>query len=230
MIKYYPTVLLSGLGDPSHIKELRALAESVGGSLLTVVPPGTRHVLGADGIDLTAYIDWESCIEACRRSAVHGGRVFVREPQIRYERLANVIRSLELRVVALDTDVSYDDDPSWIVERIELAQQRVAIEYYIVDLFTGVEASWDFFIHETRPEEFGPEDLRDLCARFPILLTADVSDANVLDIASFPGARGLLLTCDELRPTYPADRHAVSFEAIRGLLRRLWNGRTVEPG
>lgn len=226
MIQPEPVILLTGVADEAHADELLAMAARAGQSLVLAASPvtGGRPALpGASCLDLTSYLDFDECTAVCRASARRGQLVLVREPQLRGTGLSDVVRDLGLPCVALDSDVSYDTDPSWVTGRIEDVMSACTLSHYAIDMFTDVQESWGFLMNEMRPDELSPSDLKDICERFPILLSADITEENVVNVASFPGVRGVFLTCDETQPFYSVDRHVMSFEDIRRCLRVLLN-------
>lgn len=219
-----PTILVAGLADPAHAADLQRMADEARRVIVLAAPlqvSGGR-LAGATALDFTSYLEWEPVLEACRASARPGDLVLFREHQLRHEATAEAVRTLGLRAVALDADVSHDDVPARIAARIESLQKSTTMEAYALDLFTDVHASWDYFQREAGPDALGPAALRKIGERFPLVLSADVSAANIRQVASFPGVRGILLTCDEVAPSYPAHRHVSSFESISAALHALW--------
>ncbi|APR85496.1 Hypothetical protein A7982_10845 [Minicystis rosea] len=219
-----PIIIIAGLADAAHVADLQRMADHVQRTIVLAAPPveASGRLPGTNALDFTSHLEWEPVIEACRNVAKQGDLALFREHQLRHEGTAEVVRALGLRCIALDADVGYDDDPAWVTSRIESLQKSVAVEAYAIDLFTDVAASWDFF-QETRPDELGPADIREIGERFPLVLSADLNEANVRQVMSFPTLRGLLMTCNEVEPWYPAHRHVMPYELIRSVLRVIWN-------
>ncbi|AUX38548.1 uncharacterized protein SOCE836_107950 [Sorangium cellulosum] len=87
------------------------------------------------------------------------------------------------------------------------------VEWFVLDLFCDVEDSWNV-LRCAADDEFGPSDLQQLCDQFPVVLSADIKQENLVEIASFSGACGVLLACDELKPVLPPERHTLPFGAV----------------
>jgi hypothetical protein len=211
--------LVAGLADATHVAALQRDVASFERQVTMAlsVPEASRMTLETSCVDLTAHVAAEDVVSACRRWVSSGMLVLVRDHQLGMPSVVDVMNDLGLRAVVLDGTVSYDTDPSWVVAAMEAAASRVSVAYHALDLFCDVEASWSTF-QETGDDEFNPSDLQKICEQFPVLLSADVEESNVLDIAAFPGARGIFVTCDDLSPRLPPERHHLPFDTIVRLL------------
>lgn len=214
MSSRHPIVVVSGLVDQMHIEQIRTGADPGGTNVILACaghregPPGRASCL-----DLTGYADGEACAIACRTRPVAGDIVLVRDHQLEHRAVIDAIRESGLRCAVLNTDVSYDTDPSWVASRLRWATSLMPIEWFALDLFCDIEDSWEI-LRRSADDEFGQSDLRQLCDQFPIILSADITPKNVIEVASFPGSRGVLLACDELRPVLPPERHTLPFDAV----------------
>ncbi|WP_434044808.1 MULTISPECIES: hypothetical protein [Sorangium] len=209
-----PMVIVSGLVDPMHIERV-CVDSDPGESKVLLACAGRREGYpgGVSCSDLTGYADDEACAHACRTWPIPGDIVLVRDHQLEHRALIDAIRKSNLGCVVLNTDVSYDTDPSWVVSRLRWAESLISVECFALDLFCDVEDSWNVLRH-AGGDEFGLLDLQQLCAQFPVVLSADIKQENLSEIAAFPGARGVLLSCDELNPVLPPERHTLPFDAV----------------
>ncbi|WP_437296214.1 hypothetical protein [Sorangium sp. So ce426] len=214
-----PIIVVSGLVHEAHINKLRAERNtSEPKILLACATPSTReHQHGVSCIDLTGHAHIDKCVHACLHQSVPGDIVIVRDHQLDHRALVEAIASSNLRGIVLNTDASYDTDPGWITSRLRWAASLIPVEWFALDLFCDVEESWETLRH-ARDDEFNLSDLQQICNQFPVILSADTKPENLMEIATFPGARGVLLPCDELMPVIPQERHTLPFDAVVHLL------------
>ncbi|MRG96383.1 hypothetical protein [Polyangium spumosum] len=199
-------IVVSGIATaPSRDRFGQLPCDSV---LIVESPTARTDDLAMSAIDLTAYVGREAAV-LIESQHLAPKRVLVRDHQLENDELVIALQRHNVSVIALNTEIDYDTDVSWIESRLDWAASRVTIEWFVLDVFCGVQDSWSE-LFSVRPDEFSPADLESLCMRFPILLSADVTLDNCLSVFSFPGSRGLLLTCDEVSPLLPPERHAVT--------------------
>ncbi|XXY53715.1 hypothetical protein WME91_21505 [Sorangium sp. So ce269] len=226
MSSHQSIVIVSGLVDQLHIAQIRVEPDPGGANvLLACAGRREKHPSGVYCLDLTGHADDEACVGACRTWPVQGDIVLVRDHQLEHPALVETIRESCLRCIVLNTDVSYDTDPSWVVSRLRWAASLIPVEWFALDLFCEVEDSWNV-LRNAADDEFGLSDLRQLCVQFPIVLSADIKQENLIEIASFRGAGGVLLACDELNPALPPERHTLPFDAVVQLLSLLERSRS----
>lgn len=227
-----PILLVSGLVEAGQVESLRALvvASTIHADVrFAQATPRRGSELVADLLDLTAIFDEDAFVAACREASLGPSpRVLVRDHQLGFKRMVEALNQHELHSTVLCFAISYDTDPSWALGALTELSAATQVDLFALDLFCDVESSWDLFAHQTGEDEFEPADLQQLCERFPVLLTADVRSDNAREVAGFPGAKGLLLACDALRPRAPAERHVLSVEEIESILA-LWSGEPSYP-
>ncbi len=227
-----PIFLVSGLVEPSQVDWLSAfVAASAIHAEVSFAQSPPRHVgeHAVDYLDLTSILDEEAFAAACRDASLGPrARVLVRDHQLGFRRMVEALNQYELQSIVLCSAISYDTDPAWALGALTDLSALTQVEFFALDLFCDVEDSWDFFAHRTREDEFEPVDLQRLCERFPVLLTADLRPGNAREVASFPGAKGLLLACEALAPRIPAERHVLSLEESASILA-LWSGEPSAP-
>lgn len=177
-------------------------------------------VLSEACLDLTPFMGEAPC-EVLQTSLPRpGALVIIRDHQLEHDGFVEMLRRMGIVSIVINTEVSYDTDPSWVGSRLEWASLRTRVEYFALDLFCDVEASWETLLDATE-DEFNVADLEHICRAFPVILSANITRDNAPALATFPGAQGILITCDELRPLLPPDRHSVPIEAAIEILREL---------
>jgi hypothetical protein len=222
MLEHKPAVLVSGLVTAAHAESLHSLAAFACRKIILASPPtsGRDRRTESDCLDLTAIVDADAVGPACRAEAIPGQLVLVRDHQLGFQSIGTALNDLRLRCIVLYTHISYDVDVSWVLGRLDELSSLVRVEYFALDLFCDVEKSWEVFL-SAQSDEFNARDLQHVCERFPSLLSADVGPDNVLEIASFPGVKGIFLTCDELEPRVPLERHVLTFDVVREMVHIL---------
>jgi len=226
MLEHKPVVLVSGLVTAAHAESLRSLAAFACRKIILASPPtsGGDRRTETECLDLTAIVDADAVGPACRAGAIPGQLVLVRDHQLGFQNIITVLNDLGLRCIVLYAHISYDVDVSWVLGRLDELSSLVRVEYFALDLFCDVERSWEVFL-SAQGDEFDVRDLQHVCERVPSLLSADAGTANILEIASFPEARGIFLTCDELEPRVPLERHVLTFDVVRQMVHILLRAR-----
>jgi hypothetical protein len=222
MLEHKPVVLVSGLVTAAHAEDLRSLAASAGRKINLASPltSGGDRRTETDCMDLTAIVDTDAVGPACRAGATLGQLVLVRDHQLGFQSVVTALNDLSLRCIVLYPHISYDVDVSWVLGSLDELSSLVRVEYFALDLFCDIERSWEVFL-SAHGDEFDARDLQHVCERFPSLLSADVGSVNVLEIASFPGARGIFLICDELDPRVPLECHVFTFAVVYHMIHTL---------
>lgn len=207
--------VISGCTKASSWTKFRDL---VNDSVMFAVAPSADYVVfeQATCIDLTSN-SGASAAEALRDTLPRISRALVWDHQLENQALTSLLVNRNLRTMVLNTEIDYDTDPEWIISRLRWAQERVPVERFVVDIFCSVENSWGM-LQSIEGDEFSVHDLESICRQFPIILAANISVDNCREIFAFGKAQGLLLTCDELEPVQPAERHAVSINTAREIL------------
>ena len=96
-------------------------------------------------------------------------------------------------IIYSNIEVSYDDDPSWILSPF-LDEYNVDLSYYQIELLGDIENSWHFLQKEcpTYSEELQISDINQIAKQHPLLITLDYSPENILDIINFmPQIKGV---------------------------------------
>jgi hypothetical protein len=150
----------------------------------------------------------------------------VRDHQLGFKRMVEALNQENLRSIVLYTAISYDTDPAWVLGALTDLSSLTQVDMFALDIFCEVEDSWDFFTHRTGEDEFGPLELRQICEQFPVLITTDLRADNVLEVAFFPNAKGILLACNALTPRVPAERHVIPFETIKSIITT-WSPESI---
>jgi len=220
------SLVVSGLATPSSCMRFGQLRL---GSLVIAMDPSCANALGAERnacIDLTACAGRDAVV-ALERYAACANLVLVRDHQLESDELVEHVRRHNLSAIVLNAEIDYDTDISWPISRLEWAATRVAIKWFALDVFCGVERSWDTLL-STGSDEFTTKDLEEICRRFPVILSADTTLSNCDNVFSFPGAQGLLLTCNEISPILPPERHSMTPEDVYAMVANLCGNETHE--
>jgi len=96
-------------------------------------------------------------------------------------------------IIYSDIQVSYDDDPSWILSSF-LSEEKLNSCYYQIDILGDMENSWQFLKRDCPqyPEELQIDDINNLAQQYPLLITLDFSTDNLLQIIkSMPNIKGV---------------------------------------
>jgi hypothetical protein len=212
------SLIVCGLSAASYMK----FGQLSPDSLVVAMSPKFDDAPGAEPdrcIDLTACVRKDAAV-ALERYAARVNLVLVRDHQLESDQLADLIRHHNLSVIVLNTEIDYDTDVSWTISRLEWAATRVAVKWFALDIFCGVEGSWNTLL-TARDDEFTTTELEQICQRFPVVLSADTTLSNCFNIFSFPGAQGLLLTCNENSPILPPERHSMTADDAYNILTAL---------
>lgn len=132
-----------------------------------------------------------------------------------------ILKQRGIGIIYKDIEVSYDDDPSWILSGY-LDQEEGKASYYQVDLLGDVENSWGFLELESPyyPEELQISDIVSLGRDNPLIITLDFSRNNISKIvSSFPSIKGIALTLSE--KLEQKDSHTFKYQSVLNLLETI---------
>jgi len=136
-------------------------------------------------------------------------------------------KQLEVRgigIVYSGIEVSYDDDPSWILSSYKDIE-ALNVSFFQLDLIGNVKNSWEFFKTKLSdyPDALQIEDIVNMGRQFPLMIALDFNKKNVLDIInSFPSIKGISFTLSESFDV--SSLHYFSYESTVDVLRTLAKG------
>lgn len=105
------------------------------------------------------------------------------------------IKNNNVDVMFSGIQVSYDEDPSWILSRYEDLPKEL-ISYFEIDLLGDMENSWDFLKSNCSNyrRELNVNDIIKLGNKHPLLITLDFDENNTHEIiSSFSSSNGIRL-------------------------------------
>jgi hypothetical protein len=105
----------------------------------------------------------------------------------------NELYTKGIGIIYSNIEVSYDDDPSWILSSF-VNEDKLNSSYYQIDLLGDIENSWEFIKEECPqyPEELQIDDINNLAKQYPLLITLNFSAENTLEIINFmPNIKGI---------------------------------------
>ena len=110
------------------------------------------------------------------------------------------LMKLGIGIIYAGIEVSYEDDPSWILSRFQ-DEKDIKASFFQLDLLPDMENSWDFLNMECPkyPEELQVRDINDLAIHNPLIVTTDISKGNIKEIADrLPDAQGIYMTLGDI--------------------------------
>jgi hypothetical protein len=217
-----PIVFISGVTEPAHWDELAALVKTVESVDLRLAGPSAPASSSASHyLDLTALSDEDAIVQTLRHLPLDPRtRLLIREQQVGFTSVAQELQRRGAPCAVLYSHVSFDSDPALVEQALADLASAVNVELFALDLFCDVHDSWKTLSVGTQRGEFTLQDLERVCALFPAVLTADIAPTNVADIATFRGARGVLLACN-VHPRLPQERHVLQYRDIRAAIAQL---------
>lgn len=109
------------------------------------------------------------------------------------------LQSKGIGLIYAGIEVSYEDDPSWILSRYK-NEPYLNASFFQIDLLGEIENSWEFFKKESPkyPDELQIEDIKKIAEQDPLIVTIDYSVDNVLEIFNkIPSAKGMNMSLCE---------------------------------
>ena len=93
------------------------------------------------------------------------------------------IRAFSHKIILTDAIASYEDDPNWIRDRLNIG---VTCKLNQLSLLPDVKNSWSFIKNECPKfsEELQVADIAEIVQSFPTLVTMDLKTSDITDICS----------------------------------------------
>ena len=132
------------------------------------------------------------------------------------------LKEMGVGLIYAGLEASYEDDPSWILSRLENIGELNAA-YFQIELLPIVQNSWHFFTTECPkyPEELQIEDINDLAKINPFLASVDLNSNNILEvIEKLHQIRGIGLTLGTLTSNQYSP-HTLEFDRAIELVKIL---------
>lgn len=136
------------------------------------------------------------------------------------------LQALNVGLIYSGIEASYEDDPTWILSSFN-NETELGASYFQIDLLADIDNSWFFFKEECPkyPDELQIEDIEQIASRYPLVITLDYSNNNIIEIISrFQKVKGISFTLGT-RPTRN-DFHWFDYTQLRDILNQV---NTVLP-
>lgn len=237
-------VRLETIAGPATTLEMANDLERAGASIVAITPHALPRFATDAPVDLTTACAVRDTLRVAKLCLLLDGRhdgwhlqhlllsidpdfVALDVRHIDVDRTLPIVRSARADLLLYGAALDYDEDPSWMEERLQSLMAEWTPAAIVMTLFPGLKSPIAWLRSEAgvHDEDVSMSDIERLLVKFPVILNAELTEADVVWLrARFAGVRGFAFLAGSGRNDGGCPVFA-TLDTLAGLLDHAVRGR-----